>query len=110
MRDFEPGGFWKTAENEKATLRCGSTLIHVGVPALALRHFEITKVKKLMLVPHQTARGPQALSFTILRNSSISVRRRTSTWKPTAHPSRNNFRKHLKFLEMHPFVSISANI
>ena len=61
MRDVEPGSSWRTAETEKATLKCGATLIHVGVPALALRHFESVKVKMLMLVPHQTARGPNGL-------------------------------------------------
>ncbi len=58
MREKEPGGSWSSAGEEKATLRCGGTLIHVGTPSLTLRRFESTKTKQLMLVPHPTARGP----------------------------------------------------
>ena len=61
MREAEPGASWRAAESEKATLRCGGTLIHVGVPALDLTHFENAKVKQLMLVPHRTARGPNGM-------------------------------------------------
>jgi hypothetical protein len=61
MREAEPGASWKAAESEKATLRCGGTLIHVGVPALDLTHFENAKVRQLMLVPHRTARGPNGM-------------------------------------------------
>ncbi|WP_122252457.1 hypothetical protein [Pseudomonas savastanoi] len=61
MRSAEPKGSWKRADAEKATLWCGSTLIHVGVPAMVIRHFESSKVRQLMLVPHRTARGPNGL-------------------------------------------------
>lgn len=61
MREAEPGASWKAAESEMATLRCGGTLIHVGVPALDLAHFENAKVRQLMLVPHRTARGPNGM-------------------------------------------------
>lgn len=61
MRETEPEGFWATAADEGATLRCGGTLIHVGTPALALKHFESKKVTHLMLVPHRTARGPNGV-------------------------------------------------
>ena len=61
MRSTEPNGNWKKANAEKATLWCGSTLIHVGMPTMAIRHFESSKVRQLMLVPHQTARGPNGL-------------------------------------------------
>jgi len=61
MRETEPGASWKAAVSEKATLRCGGTLIHVGVPALDLTHFENAKVRQLMLVPHRTARGPNGM-------------------------------------------------
>jgi hypothetical protein len=61
MRKTEPGASWKAAVSEKATLRCGGTLIHVGAPALDLTHFENAKVRQLMLVPHRTARGPNGM-------------------------------------------------
>lgn len=61
MLEAEPGASWKAAESERATLRCGGTLIHVGVPALDLTHFENSKVRQLMLVPHRTARGPNGM-------------------------------------------------
>ncbi|PSS59204.1 hypothetical protein [Pseudomonas sp. BBP2017] len=57
----EPTGTWSEACGERATLRCGSTLISVGKPSLSLRSFESMKTRQLMLIPHRTARGPNGI-------------------------------------------------
>ncbi|MFK3818590.1 hypothetical protein ACI2KG_18620 [Pseudomonas sp. NPDC089407] len=57
----EPNGTWSEAVAERATFRCGSTLIHVGTPTLSLRCFESMKTRQLMLIPHRTARGPNGI-------------------------------------------------
>ncbi|MFK0310596.1 hypothetical protein ACIQUF_05065 [Pseudomonas sp. NPDC090233] len=57
----EPHRIWSEAIGERATLRCGSTLIHIGTPALTLRHFDNVKTRQLMLVPHSSSRGPKGV-------------------------------------------------
>lgn len=61
MRKSQPGGSWKEARDEQATLRCGHALIHIGAPALTLRHFESVRVEQLVLAPRITARGPNGV-------------------------------------------------
>lgn len=39
-------------------MTCGTTLIHIGRPALPMRTFYETTYKRLMLIPYITARGP----------------------------------------------------
>lgn len=57
-RELEPDEEWDCGKYEGGTLTCGSTLIHIGRPALPLRIFNETTYKRLMLIPHLTARGP----------------------------------------------------
>lgn len=57
-QEHESEPTWDSAEHEKATLICGSTLIHIGRPALPLRIFDETSYQRLILIPHLTARGP----------------------------------------------------
>ncbi|RII76597.1 hypothetical protein [Pseudomonas monteilii] len=57
----ESGGVWSEAIGERATLRCGSTLIHIGTPTLTLQHFDSVKTRQLMLVPHSSSRGPRGI-------------------------------------------------
>lgn len=58
MQVYEPDSAWDSAQHDGATLSCGTTLIHIGKPALPLRVFDETTYKCLMLIPHLTARGP----------------------------------------------------
>lgn len=57
-QEHESDSTWDSAEHEKATLSCGTTLIHIGRPALPLRIFDETRYQRLVLIPHLTARGP----------------------------------------------------
>lgn len=57
-REFDPEEEWDCGKYEAGTLTCGTTLIHIGMPTLPLRIFNETTYKRLMLIPHLTARGP----------------------------------------------------
>lgn len=57
-RELEPVMQWDCGRHNGATLICSTTLIHIGRPALPLRIFDETTFKRLILIPHLTARGP----------------------------------------------------
>lgn len=63
-RELEPEEEWDCGKYEGGTLTCGTTLIHIGKPALPLRIFNETTYKRLMLIPHLTARGPNGAWLT----------------------------------------------
>ncbi|OLU16975.1 hypothetical protein BVH01_10450 [Pseudomonas sp. PA1(2017)] len=53
----EPLGQWSTWDS--TTIQCGSTMIHLGRPALSVRAFSRSPwIRQMALVPHLSARGP----------------------------------------------------